>query len=712
MNSKLLLITPPFTQLNTPYPAGPFLKRYLGEKNISVEQADLSIDLFLEIFSEHGLKIIFKSIDPKNVPYNYKPIYYSFDYYINTINSVINFLQGKNPALSFKIASRNFLPEGNRFKELAESIDLFESNNIHDKALHLCTIYIEEICDFISSCADPLFSIGRYAEHTSMNAAFFKEYENSFTNHNTVITKIYESVLKNIIELSKPDFAAFSIPFPGNLFFAFLSAKYLKLNYPNIKIIFGGGFANTELRNISNINIFKYTDFITLDDGELPLEKIVTNSPENEYVRTYYLKNNCIHYSHNDHDNISHAEAGWPDYSGLNLNNYISLVELSNPMHRLWSEGHWNKMTLAHGCYHAGCAFCDTSLDYIKRYDPCNIDETINRIKILINETGCRSFHFTDEAAPPALLKKLAIKLIQQNITISWWTNVRFENGFTPGLCRLLSESGCTAVAGGLESATDPILKKINKKVSFKDATLAAYNFSSSGIMVHAYLMYGFPGQNTKDTITALENVRQLFEAGCIQSGFWHLFTMTAHSPVGLSPEKYSCINKGPFNYDFTHNDLQHEENNQLNHEKFGKGLKTSLYNYMHNHLINEDVRNWFDFNVPQPLTPKGTVINMINSYIQHIDKNNSVIWIGGNIEKDINGIRIYDRSGTYTLHCNKKEADFLKTTVNKFSIENYPSGSISDLEKNYINKTGLSFEDFKTSELFSDLNELGLIIL
>ncbi|MFX7033255.1 hypothetical protein ABTI01_19825, partial [Acinetobacter baumannii] len=63
--------------------------------------------------------------------------------------------------------------------------------------------------------------------------------------------------------------------------------------------------------------------------------------------------------------------------------------------------------------------------------------------------------------------------------------------------------------------------------------------FSDAGILVHAYLMYGFPTQTVQDTVDALEYVRQLFEAGCIQSGFFHRFACTVHSPVGRNPEEY-----------------------------------------------------------------------------------------------------------------------------------------------------------------------------
>ena len=58
----ILLITPPFTQLNTPYPATAYLKGFLNTKNISAYQMDLGIEVILEMFSKKGLIEIFSPI--------------------------------------------------------------------------------------------------------------------------------------------------------------------------------------------------------------------------------------------------------------------------------------------------------------------------------------------------------------------------------------------------------------------------------------------------------------------------------------------------------------------------------------------------------------------------------------------------------------------------------------------------------------------------
>ena len=87
----------------------------------------------------------------------------------------------------------------------------------------------------------------------------------------------------------------------------------------------------------------------------------------------------------------------------------------------------------------------------------------VDRIESVIQQTGKSGFHFVDEAAPPKLLKELALELIHRRLSISWWTNIRFERNFSLDLCRLLAASGCIAVSGGLESVSDRLLKLMNK---------------------------------------------------------------------------------------------------------------------------------------------------------------------------------------------------------------------------------------------------------
>jgi hypothetical protein len=274
-------------------------------------------------------------------------------------------------------------------------------------------------------------------------------------------------------------------------------------------------------------------------------------------------------------------------------------------MHRLWSDGRWNKLTVAHGCYWKKCSFCDVSLDYIGRYETAGAELLVDRIEAIVAETGQTGFHFVDEAAPPKALKALAQELLRRGTRISWWGNVRFEKTFTPELAELLAQSGCIAITGGLEVASDRLLELMQKGVTVDQVARVTKAFADQGVLVHAYLMYGFPTQTEQDTVDALELVRQMFAAGCLHSGFWHRFVCTVHSPVGQRPQDYGVtlhpLPPGPFGK----NDVGFTDPTGTDHDALGVGLKKALYNYMHGLGLDEDVRAWWEFPLPKPRVPR-----------------------------------------------------------------------------------------------------------
>jgi hypothetical protein len=276
-----------------------------------------------------------------------------------------------------------------------------------------------------------------------------------------------------------------------------------------------------------------------------------------------------------------------------------------NPMHRLWSDGRWNKLTVAHGCYWKKCAFCDTTLDYISRYENVSALTLVDRVQAIIAETGQTGFHFVDEAAPPKALKAMAAELQKRKVQISWWGNIRFEKSFTPELCRQLADAGCIAISGGIEVASDRLLKLMNKGVSVDQVARVTHAFTGAGILVHAYLMYGFPTQTVQDTVDALEIVRLLFEAGCIQSGFFHRFACTVHSPVGKNPERYGVTLEPLPPVSFAKNDVGFLDPTGVDHDILGIALNKALYNYMHGIGLEEDVRSWFSGTVPRARVPR-----------------------------------------------------------------------------------------------------------
>ena len=591
---KILLITPPLTQLNTPYPATCHLLGFLRLNGIAAEQMDLSIELIEALFTRSKLEGIFQIASEKGkLSKPNKILLGQCDFYIRTIDSVMHFLSGRDGSLAQRFCSPDFWPKTKRFPSDDDLEWGFGMIGSHDRATHLCTLFLKDLCDFIKETIDPHFELIRYAESLCLRLPEFDPLQEALQQPNSLIDTIMLRLLSKKINETKPDFVAFTIPFPGNLLSALRCGQWLKKQHPQIKVGIGGGYVNTELRSLTDPTIFDYTDYITYDDGELPLLRLLTGG---EMIRTLYRNEagEIERVNFKSTKNIPFSEIGTPSYDGLLKNNYLNFLELTNPMHALWSNGKWNKMILAHGCYWAGCSFCDVSLDYIARYEPASIELIVDRMEELMAQTGQSGFHFVDEAAPPQLLRKLAEEILRRKLTVSYWTNARFEKGFTPELCYLMAQSGCIAISGGLEVASPRILKLINKGLTIEVAGEVMKNLTDVGIMTHAYLMYGFPTETAQETIDSLEVVRGFFELGYIQSAFWHRYAMTLHSPSGMRPETVGAtILEVPMG-SFANNEIAFTTPHEIDLDYYGKGLNLAIHNFMQGVGYDVPVREWF----------------------------------------------------------------------------------------------------------------------
>ena len=730
MSAPVFLITPPFTQLNTPYPATAYLKGFLNTKKIASYQADLGIEVTAALFSKQGLQQLFAQINAevKELSGNSERIVALQGDYVATIDAVILFLQGKDPTLAHLICKRNFLPEASRFAQMDDLNYAFGSMGIQDKAKHFATMYLEDLSDLIRECVDTHFGFSRYAERLGRSANSFDELYGALHEKYTYIDNILIEILSRRMAEVQPLLVAISVPFPGNLYAAFRIGQWVKKNYPGVKVAMGGGFPNTELRSLSDARVFEFFDFITLDDGEAPLENLVKYIDgqiiRDELKRTFVLADGVVNYINNRScTDYKQGQVGTPDYSDLLLDKYISAIEVVNPMHSLWSDGRWNKLTMAHGCYWGKCTFCDISLDYIQLYEPIAAQLLCDRVEEIVAQTGQTGFHFVDEAAPPALMRAFALEIIRRKITISWWTNIRFEKSFTRDLCLLLKTSGCIAVSGGLEVAADRLLELIQKGITVAQVARVNKHFTEAGIMVHAYLMYGFPTQTAQETIDSLEMVRQMFQAGILQSAFWHQFAMTAHSPVGLNPEKFGVKKETDTTGTFANNDIVHIDPTGADHDTFTLGLKKSLLNYMHGACFDHPLQKWFDMKVPKTIVKPEYIADILNEEEYAAgNPNTKVVWLGktpktATITKSKKGntwelteFTFQSKLDAGTIKVDNAQGLWLAEMLPKLSVYNAKTYTLKEVKESYETAGLDDFELFWDNKPVNGLYKFGLL--
>ena len=727
---KILLITPPFTQLNTPYPATIYLKGFLKLHGHDVFQADLGIELINKMFSRDGLQQIFNHAGKhgEELSQNSLRIIGNAHHYIRTVDQVMSFLQYRDNTLAHRICGDDFLPQAARFDQMPDLEWSFGNIGVNDKARFLATLYIEDIGDFITETITPRFGFSRYAEKLGMLAHSFAGLHAELQQPENIIENWLLELLKGHIERHRPEVVGITIPFPGNLYAGLKCGQFIKKNLPHLKVVAGGGFVNTELRELSEPAVFDSVDFITLDDGELPLLALMQflcgDIEAGKLKRTFTLIDSEVRYFNDRaHKEPSCVQTGCPDYSDLPLDKYLSLIEIANPMHRLWSDGRWNKLTIAHGCYWHQCSFCDTTLDYIKRFETAPAAVLADRIEQIIAQTGQTGFHFVDEAAPPAALKELALELLRREIGISWWANIRFEQAFSRDLCRLLAASGCIAATGGLEAASDRVLKLMNKGVTIRQAAQACSNFSDAGIMVHAYLMYGFPTQTAQETIDSLEIVRQFFHEGLIQSAFWHQFTATVHSDVGRHPDKYGCTIIGRPAGSFARNDLVHDDPAGCDHHAYAPGLKKAVYNFMHGLGTDLPVKAWFDHKVPAISVKKDHVEQSIGEK-PSVDAdlmNSRLLWTGNlpqaghakrGAKEEAGKLFFYSKTEAFTLSVKAELGAWLYDLLNRSSLQQSKLPTLSEVKQEYEKQFAASFSAFLRSKEWKTLREKGLLLI
>ena len=749
---RILLLTPPLTQLNTPYPATAYIKGFLTGRGYDVTQADMGLQLVLRLFSEAGLRRVFQEIEAGNFDLsdNAKRMLRLQNRYLATIGPVMRFLQNKDLTLAPRICHGRFLPEASRFDNVADLETAFGTMGLTDQARHLATLYLEDLADLIKETVGPHFGFSRYAEKLALSATSFEPLHQELEAAPSLLDTMLLEELEPFLARVQPDMVGFTVPFPGNLYGALRLAKHIKEISPETVTVMGGGYPNTELREIKEPRFFDYIDYLTLDDGEGPWLRLLSaiscqplavsslvgiSNPigkANGYQLTAndlaqlqrtFLRDEAgaIQYVNHPHPDVPHAEVGTPDYSDLPLTEYLSVLEVLNPMHRLWSDGRWNKLTVAHGCYWKRCSFCDVTLDYISRYETAPSTLLVDRIEQIINQTGQTGFHFVDEAAPPLALRDLAIELLKRRVAITWWGNIRFEKTFSPDLCRLLAASGCIAISGGLEVASDRLLALMEKGVTIAQVARVTDGFTQAGIMVHAYLMYGFPTQTAQETVDSLEVVRQLFAAGVVQSGYWHRFSMTAHSPVGKNPAKYQVEAIGPEPAGFAWNDLWHADPLGTDHEAFGPGLAKSLYNYLHGVALDEPLARWFDFKTPKTTTPR----HLVAQALQAPDKpdfarqNQRLFWLGNAPEIRIEPgkkapravLTCYEQAEDFEVKTTEAAGRWLHQLITQLSHDFDTKVLLKDAAASFPKSEG-SFEAFLQTPAWALLREKGLLLL
>ena len=723
----VVIIQPPLVQLNSPYPSGAYLASFFrtfsklpeGSSIESVVWKDFSIELFHRIFSPEGLELIFSSSEQRALSlaqqadidgdeetafnlYRYISSSSAWILWINTIKSVLGSSSFSSRELAHEFMFSPFAPRGKRMDDYLSGL---EGEAGADDAFFLCSLALADLADYITAVFDPHFSLVRYAESLAASEKDFSVLTEKLNG--PVMTQFFMPLVKDfctelrtrlnssfLSDTGSPSILfCISVPFPGTFTGALSCAKVLKKEFDSLALIaFGGGYVNTELREVTEPALFTYCDFLSYDRGYGSyydfFRKGCVLDDQNLYKIRYCVKGNTDNTITIAQDVLEHGKiisqddercetsseyadirnfenemtlSIFPDYEGIDFSRYPRLADDKNPMHRIWSDGSWLKAYLAHGCYWHRCAFCDVTLDYVKAYKKISASTLHKHLLSQAQKTGVYGVHFVDEASPPVSLKEFALENLSVPTgkqRLSFWGNIRFEKSFTPDLALLLARGGLTAVSGGIEIAAEDGLDAVNKGTDIASLVKVCAAFKEAGILVHAYMIYGFFGETPQMLIDSMETLRQMFASGLLDSAFWHKFVLTRHSKVFSEWKQGKHSRLKPIdcgklveNSWFAHNDLRFEGESKS--EKYGLILDTALDAWMHGEALEKSVQSWFPFSMPAPSVSKKFIDNHLISYENERNKvrddyntfikpNSQYLWIAGRpciSERKVHGV-------------------------------------------------------------------------
>ncbi|MBA4262936.1 MAG: radical SAM protein, partial [Comamonadaceae bacterium] len=261
---RVLSLIPPMTQLNTPYPSTAYLTGFLRSRRVDAVQEDLALALVLKLFTPAGLEAVRGCALTQPEAQRSGSVHAfldQFDAYRSTIGPAIAYLQGRDSTLAHRIAARGLLPEGPRFAALDAYQDdgsgdplawAFGALGVQDKARHLCTLYLNDLADVLRDAVDQRFEFVRYAESLASSQPSFDPLATALAAPPTLVDQLLHDLTLAAIHRHQPTLVLLSVPFPGSVYAAFRIAQTIKSHNPHIRIALGGGFVNTELRELSD----------------------------------------------------------------------------------------------------------------------------------------------------------------------------------------------------------------------------------------------------------------------------------------------------------------------------------------------------------------------------------------------------------------------------------------------------------------------------
>jgi len=506
--TDILLINPPFGTLENPYISIPVLASYLRSRDVKVSAFDANREFYFRFLTPANIRKSKDLAKKRFIEMNSKceltfPEIFEYQLLYYTLAEA----EGKKNDL-------NWLSYP--FAELSD----LATSGVNKIAIQLTTLpHFPEVI-----ITEPLMSVGSlfsgYSSSDIMKAAGFDSF----------YSRLLEEMVQEKLD-EAPRIVGLSVVFPHQILPAFQCAYFVRKRFPQVHITMGGPFISIHMRDLKEKGLFKIVDSLILDEGEIPLERLLMElsgkDPDLGSVPgLVYLSGRNICYNPSA-PTLDMEQSPPPDFNVFQLDKYPARKEELRIPFRL-----------SKGCYWKRCSFCRTDLSMVKCYQQPPYEFVYNQLKQVVEETGIRNFMFSDESARPDVLEHISRRLIDENININWRAHTRVDRELTRERCQLYSEGGCRSLCLGLESLNERILRLMRKGITVRliEDTLAEID----GVLpVGAYMIVGFPTETEEEAMEGYEKLEQFLKNGLIEYYHYSLFEIMYGSDIWNHPEGY-----------------------------------------------------------------------------------------------------------------------------------------------------------------------------
>lgn len=308
----------------------------------------------------------------------------------------------------------------------------------------------------------------------------YRTYLDSFTDRSHSIWL----EIRTQIEQFKPDLVGVSL-WTAYAAAAFHVAQIAKVVDPACPVVVGGPHATVKADEV--LSISPAVDYVVTGEGEttlLELVRAIANRTDMGLVDGLTFRRD------------GRIQQNRPRMAAADLDAF-GLPDRSLLAHeQTYSSEDMGLIMTSRGCPFS-CAFCATET---KRVRYRSIEHVLAEIKHVKATYGTTQFSFKDDSftVSKRRVREFCQALIDEGLDIAWECNTRVDLVGEEMLAQM-KKAGCNAIKVGVESGSEDVLARMNKRISLDQVRQAARLFRKTGIHWTGYFLMGTPGETEKD---------------------------------------------------------------------------------------------------------------------------------------------------------------------------------------------------------------------